>query len=126
MVFEASTTLSNAITDRLLIARLSLDPTNSSDDPEHLTVLAGLPAQQTAFEYLTSCWKQCWTERSKIISRKVSVSHQLASLAHDLPQNADQQELARRLAALESVRSLVISYTGLNLQEPSMFPQPEG
>ena len=73
--FTASTTLSNAITDRLLIARLSLDPTNSSDDPEHLTVLAGLPPQQTAFEYLTGCWKQCWTERSKIISRKVSVGY---------------------------------------------------
>ena len=30
------------------------------------------------------------------------------------------------LDRLEKIRELVISYTGLTLQEPEMFPQPSG
>jgi hypothetical protein len=35
-------------------------------------------------------------------------------------------EKERAVAILEKVRDLVVSYTGLTLQEPEMFPQPTG
>jgi ubiquitin conjugation factor E4 B len=35
-------------------------------------------------------------------------------------------EVQQASAALEKIRDLVISYAGLNLQEPAMFPQPPG
>ena len=63
--------LNSAIVDRLLLARLSLDPLNAPDDPEVLTVLAGLPSGQTVLEYLIGCWKRCGAERLKVVGRKV-------------------------------------------------------
>ena len=35
-------------------------------------------------------------------------------------------ELQQAAALLEKANNLIISYAGLNLQEPEMFPQPQG
>lgn len=38
----------------------------------------------------------------------------------------EDAEKDRRLQKLEGLRDLLISYAGLNMQEPTMFPQPQG
>ncbi|KAF7987086.1 hypothetical protein HWV62_255 [Athelia sp. TMB] len=101
--------LNGDITDRLLIARLELDPQSMSDDLDYVSVLASLPAQQTVFEYLVGCWKRLNTARSAVLKKGYT------------PVEAQQA-----LGALEKLRELVVSYTGLTLQEPEMFPQPQG
>ncbi|KAK4689997.1 ubiquitin conjugation factor E4 B, partial [Tremellales sp. Uapishka_1] len=97
------------ISDRLLIARLSLDPTimASSDDPDVLTILAGLPQDETVFEYLTGCWK-----RLNVANRE---NHRLGYSA---------AEKLQWTSTFEKLRGLVISYCGMTLEDPTMFPQP--
>lgn len=97
------------LADRVLIARLELDPQSMTDDLDYLPVLASLPAQQTTFEYLVGCWKRVNSTRSALIKKGYS-----------------PLETQNALARLEKIRDLVISYAGLTLQEPDMFPQPTG
>ncbi|KAI6166622.1 ubiquitin elongating factor core-domain-containing protein [Pisolithus thermaeus] len=99
---------SGEILDRLLIARLELDPHTMSDDLEYVPVLASLPAQMTVFEYLVGCWKRLNKARNDLLRRNPVKEMQQASVL------------------LEKIRGLVISYAGLNLQDPEMFPQPQG
>ncbi|KAI0333659.1 ubiquitin conjugation factor E4 [Cubamyces sp. BRFM 1775] len=101
--------LNTEVADRTLIARLELDPQSMSDDLEFLPVLASLPPQQTVFEYLIGCWKRLNAARSDLMKKNI------------VP--VDQQ---RALQLLDKLRDLVVSYTGLTLQEPEMFPQPSG
>ncbi|KAJ7288279.1 ubiquitin conjugation factor E4 [Mycena rebaudengoi] len=101
--------LNEDIIDRLLIARLELDPAKMTDDLEFLAVLASLPPQQTTFEYLVGCWKRLNFARSALMKKAYSP--------------VDVQNALNRM---EKVRELIISYTGLTLQEPEMFPQPTG
>ncbi|KAJ7672776.1 ubiquitin elongating factor core-domain-containing protein [Mycena rosella] len=101
--------LNGDIVDRLLIARLELDPSKMTDDLEFLPVLASLPPQQTTFEYLVGCWKRFNSARSALVKKAYAP--------------VDVQNALNRL---EKVRELIISYTGLTLQEPEMFPQPSG
>lgn len=37
-----------------------------------------------------------------------------------------QSDVDMALSRLEKLRELIISYTGLTLQDPEMFPQPSG
>ncbi|TFK52628.1 hypothetical protein OE88DRAFT_1628311 [Heliocybe sulcata] len=97
------------ILDRLLIARLELDPQSMSDDLEFLPVLASLPAGQTVFEYLVGCWKRVNAARSALSKM-----------------NYPPSEAQQALAVLDKLRDLLISYAGLTLQESEMFPQPSG
>ncbi|KAF8139503.1 ubiquitin elongating factor core-domain-containing protein [Mycena galopus ATCC 62051] len=101
--------LNGDIIDRLLISRLELDPSNMTDDLDFLPVLASLPPQQTTFEYLVGCWKRVNSARSALMKKAYSP--------------VDVQNALNRL---EKVRELIISYAGLTLQEPEMFPQPSG
>ncbi|KAF8305671.1 hypothetical protein DL93DRAFT_2089352 [Clavulina sp. PMI_390] len=104
--------LSAEVADRCLIARLEIDPQGGmTEDPELITVIANLPPEQTTFEYLVSCWQ-------RIYSLRIALHKRFASAKDDpaLPQ-AD--------AILDQLRDLVISYAGLTLQEPTMFPQPK-
>lgn len=101
--------LSEDIVDRLFIARLELDPQTMSDDLEYLPVLASLPAGQTAFEYLVGCWRRLNGVRSALLKKSY-------------PPVQVQQATAK----LDKFRDLIISYAGLTLQDPSMFPQPSG
>ncbi|SPO49352.1 related to UFD2 - ubiquitin fusion degradation protein [Moesziomyces antarcticus] len=98
--------LTAAIADQILIARLSLDPNADvmSDDAQHITVLASLPKGQTSWDYLAACWKKARAEEGRV--RKA------------LPV-AEQQ---KALGVLEEIRGLLVSYAGLVLQTPDMFP----
>jgi hypothetical protein len=78
------------------------------DDLEYLPVIASLPADQTVFEYLIGCWKRVNTASSAIAKRKYP------------PVETQQAN-----EVLDKLRDLVISYAGLSLQEPEMFPQPQ-
>ncbi|KAG1881945.1 ubiquitin elongating factor core-domain-containing protein [Suillus tomentosus] len=98
-------TLTNDIVDRLLITRLELNAQAMSDDLEYVSVLASLPPQ-SVFEYLVGCWKRINTAKS-ILLKKHPVS-----------------ETQQATALLNQLRDLIISYIGLNLQDPEMFPQP--
>lgn len=69
--------LDPAIADRVLIARLSLDPSgaasttsDNADDSVMLTVLASLDENETSWDWLVGCWKRCEKEKGK--ARKVS------------------------------------------------------
>ena len=42
------------------------------------------------------------------------------------PQGYAPIETQDALTKLEKMRELIISYAGLTLQEPEMFPQPQG
>ncbi|KII86779.1 hypothetical protein PLICRDRAFT_43444 [Plicaturopsis crispa FD-325 SS-3] len=99
--------LNGDIADRLLIARLEINPQSMSDDLDYLPILASLPPQQSVFEYLIGCWKRINSARSNLVK---------AGYPPVETQNA--------LAILDKLRELVISYAGLTLQEPEMFPQP--
>ncbi|POY75438.1 hypothetical protein BMF94_1509 [Rhodotorula taiwanensis] len=96
------------LADRLLLARLSLSPSNMNDDDfEQATVLASLPENQTAFEYLGSCWRRERAERFKVVAKK----------------DSDADEAQKRLAGLSQIKALLVSYIGLVLQDSTMFPQ---
>ncbi|KAF8798969.1 hypothetical protein BYT27DRAFT_7202705 [Phlegmacium glaucopus] len=97
------------ILDRLLISRLELNPQIMTDELDYLPVLVSLPPQQSIFEYLVGCWKRLNAVRSTVIKKGYTP--------------VDTQNALDRL---ERIRELVISYTGLTLQEPDMFPQPSG
>ncbi|OBZ71580.1 Ubiquitin conjugation factor E4 [Grifola frondosa] len=95
--------------DRILISRLELDSQSMTDDLEFLPVLASLPPQQTVFEYLVGCWKRLNASRAGLLKK-----------------GYPPVEVQKATDILDKIRDLVISYTGLTLQEPEMFPQPKG
>ncbi|KAG5338950.1 hypothetical protein C0989_005506 [Termitomyces sp. Mn162] len=98
-------TLLNAdLADRILIARLELDP-----GAMWQVKWLGSMTQQTTFEYLVGTWKRVNATKSALLKKGYSPSDTQAALLR-----------------LEKLRELVISYTGLTLQEPEMFPQPQG
>lgn len=97
----SSNLLSMEVTDRILISRLSLDPNSMTDDPIMATVYASLP-QESPFEYLTLSWLRAIEQRSKVITA--------TSSAQD------------RLRVVDRARELIISYIGLTMQDPDMFP----
>ncbi|KZT09134.1 uncharacterized protein LAESUDRAFT_801836 [Laetiporus sulphureus 93-53] len=106
---EDQSILQADIADRVLIARLELDPQSMSDDLEYVAVIASLPAQQTVFEYLVGCWKRLNSSKSALLKK-----------------GYPPMEVQRANEVLEKLRDLIISYAGLSLQEPEMFPQPTG
>ncbi|EJD50679.1 hypothetical protein AURDEDRAFT_112253 [Auricularia subglabra TFB-10046 SS5] len=95
------------LVDQLLISRLELDPNVMSDDPEVLQIAASLPADQTVFEYLVACWKRVNAARPALIKK-----------------NYTREDVAKAMPAIDKLRELIISYVGLTLQSPDMFPQP--
>ncbi|KAH7103445.1 ubiquitin elongating factor core-domain-containing protein [Auriculariales sp. MPI-PUGE-AT-0066] len=101
--------LDGDLIDQLLIARLELDPNMMSDDPEMLQIVASLPEKQTVFEYLVGCWKRLMAARSQLIKRGYKPEH-----------------VAQATPIVDKLRELIISYVGLTLQTPDMFPQPTG
>ncbi|OCF33004.1 ubiquitin-conjugation factor E4 B [Kwoniella heveanensis BCC8398] len=98
------------LVDRLLIARLSLDldAMSNSDDADKLTILAGLPTGETIFEYLTGCWKRLYAVHKELT--KFSFS---------------PEEKARWTVSFDRIKALIISYCGMTLEDPTMFPQPQ-
>ncbi|KAG6812561.1 hypothetical protein H0H92_002213 [Tricholoma furcatifolium] len=107
--FAENVPLNVDLADRILIARLELDPRSMTDDLDYLPVIVSLPPQQTTFEYLVGAWKRVNATKSALIKKGYTPADTQAALVQ-----------------LEKLRELVISYTGLTLQEPEMFPQPPG
>lgn len=103
---SAPSQLTASVADQILIARLSLDPQADvmSDDAEHITILANLAKGQTSWDYLVACWKMARAEESRVRKSLPAAEH------------------SKALAVLEEIRALVISYAGLVLQSPDMFP----
>lgn len=81
--------------------------TKTRDDTSELTIAAAVPLSQTVLEYLVGCWKRLNTHRLTLLRRGLG-----------------QQQLTQASGVLEHLRDLVISYAGLTLQDPTMFPQP--
>lgn len=105
--------LSPDVADRCLIYRLEIDPQGAmTDDAEILTIVANLPQDQTTFEYLVSCWQ-------RVNSARVAL-HKRSTL-----DPKDVAAISKAEATLDQLRDLVISYAGLTLQDPTMFPQPK-
>lgn len=107
--------LSSELIDRLILARLSLNRLQESamdeDEPDldTMTALAALPANETTFEYLSGCWKRERQERFSVLSSGGN--------------SGNEQEKKKRLEVLDNVKGLVVSYMGLVLADPEMFPQ---
>lgn len=70
-------------------------------------MLASLPAEQSVFEYLVGCWKRANGARAALLKRAYP-----------------PLETQRAGEVLDKLRDLAISYAGLTLQDPDMFPQP--
>ncbi|PWN52986.1 hypothetical protein IE53DRAFT_373262 [Violaceomyces palustris] len=99
--------LSPEIADRILISRLSLDPSSAmTDDAEVLTVLASIPKGETSLDYLMGAWKRAKAEEGRL-------------------RKAIPQDVQAGMDSLKETRSLIISYVGLVLQAPDMFPNSE-
>ncbi|CAE6512214.1 unnamed protein product [Rhizoctonia solani] len=97
------------LADRLLIDRLSLDPRSPTEDPEIVTVIVALPPLETSLGYLAGCWKRLQAIRIQLSRRPPPLG-----------------DLQRATEVLDKLRELVVSYAGLTLQDPDMFPQPKG
>lgn len=91
---EARTKIDMA--DRLLIARLSLDTAAmaQSDDPDILTVLAGMPSEETSLEYLMGCWKRL-SGANKAFRRLVSHIRQIEADSRLTPRSRNGQQRTR-------------------------------
>jgi ubiquitin conjugation factor E4 B len=91
--------------DRIIVARLSLDPTEPHDElPNDISQ----SLSTLHFDYLLNCWKQANDIRKNTVLR----SKNLEKFAFD-----------QRLSVLDSVKTLLVSYSGLVIQMPDMFPQ---
>lgn len=97
--------LNQQLLDRIIVARLSLDPTEQHDElpQDILNTLYTLH-----FDYLLTCWKTVFEIRKNTLQRS---------------KNLEKSVLEQRLAVLDSVKALIVSYSGLVLQMPDMFPQ---
>ncbi|KAF9431338.1 hypothetical protein BGZ76_000436, partial [Entomortierella beljakovae] len=95
--------ISQASLDRVLVERMSVDPNDASN--AHLLDRGQL--KYTLFDYLLDCWKRLETVKLQ------------TSRAKTLPPNVIEE----RVQCLNSSKSLFVSYTGLVLQMPDMFPQ---
>ncbi|WAQ85400.1 hypothetical protein PtA15_6A28 [Puccinia triticina] len=101
----SSKLLSVEIADRLLIARLSLNPSDLPSPEPNMGAIQAQLRNQSAFEYLTKSWSRALEERSKALASKSS------------PTN--------KVRLIEKIKELLVSYIGLVTVEPSMFPTSE-
>lgn len=93
--------------DRIIVARLSLDPTEQhSELPQDISNTL----YTLHFDYLLTCWRTVFEIRRNTLQRS---------------KNLDKAVLDQRLAVLDSVKALIVSYSGLVLQMPDMFSQTQ-
>ncbi|KAL0082191.1 ubiquitin elongating factor core-domain-containing protein [Phycomyces blakesleeanus] len=99
--------LSQALMDRILVARLSLDPNETYPNlPQNVQQ----DLKISHFDYLLNCWKRAQDIKRNTLTRS---------------KNLEKTVLDKRLSVLDSVKLLLVSYSGLVLQIPDMFPQIE-
>lgn len=90
-----------------------------SNDSDTMTILAGMPQDETIFEYLTGCWKRLYManrEMTKIVSREGQIACS--------SQGYTSEEKANWSATSNKLKGLIVSYCGMTLEDPTMFPQP--
>jgi len=110
---QALPPLSVDIAHRCLTSRLEIDPRGTmTADPEIRIVVANLPQEQTTFEYLVSCWQRINSVRAVLRKRSTRDSK-------------DASGISKANVILDQLRDLVISFAGLTLQKPTIFPTPE-
>ncbi|KAG0172642.1 hypothetical protein DFQ30_009975 [Apophysomyces sp. BC1015] len=63
------------------------------------------------FDYLLSCWKRAQEIRKNMVAKNKSL---------------DEVSLKQRMVVIDAAKRLVVSYSGLVLQMPDIFPQLEG
>ncbi|KAG0329633.1 hypothetical protein BGZ99_001240 [Dissophora globulifera] len=95
--------ISQASLDRVLVERMSIDP----NDEANAYFLDRGQLKYSLFDYLLDCWKRLETVKLQ------------TSRAKTLPENVIQE----RVQSLTDSKSLLVSYAGLVLQMPDMFPQ---
>ncbi|KAF9170198.1 hypothetical protein BGX20_009313 [Mortierella sp. AD010] len=95
--------ISQASLDRVLVERMSIDP--NEDSNAHLLERGQL--RYSLFDYLLDCWKRLETVKLQ------------TSRAKTLAANVIEE----RVQSLNASKSLLVSYAGLVLQMPDMFPQ---
>ncbi|KZS93704.1 hypothetical protein SISNIDRAFT_474241 [Sistotremastrum niveocremeum HHB9708] len=105
---RAEVHLSAQIVDSVLISRLEVDPKTPSADPSYQPFLDHISPKTTVFEYLFGCWRRL------VLARR------------SLPKKYRAEDVSAVQPTLDKLRDLIISYIGLNMQDPTMFPQPEG
>ncbi|KAL5501546.1 UFD2 [Sanghuangporus vaninii] len=98
--------LTTELADRLLIARIEVNSETMSEDMDYLPALASLPTDETIFEYLIGCWRRQNTIRTSLLKKTYT------------PQDTQQA-----MSILDKLKDLIISYAGLDLQDPEMFTQ---
>jgi ubiquitin conjugation factor E4 B len=89
-----------------------------------LTVLAGLPQGETTFEYLAGCWKRLNSanrEANRLV-RQIEIWDRLGT--HDR-QTLEQKDRQSWHTTADKLKGLIISYIGMTLEDPTMFPQPD-
>jgi ubiquitin conjugation factor E4 B len=97
--------LSHQFLDQIIVARLSLDPTEPHDElPEDIKSTLNI----LHFDYLLNCWKQAHDIKKNTLTRS---------------KNLGKDALEQRLEVLNNVKKLLVSYSGLVLQMPEMFTQ---
>lgn len=79
----------------------------------------------TVFEYLVGCWKRLNSAKANLI-KKVGVTRGVCTKCSCMVPQNPVIELQQASVILEKIRDLLISYAGLTLQDPEMFPQPSG
>ncbi|KAF9919148.1 hypothetical protein BX616_000836 [Lobosporangium transversale] len=94
--------ISQGSLDRVLVDRMSVDPNDESN--AHLLDRGQL--RYPLFDYLLDCWKRLETVKIQTSRSK-------------LPANVIEE----RVQSLNTSKSLLVSYAGIVLQMPDMFPQ---
>ncbi|KAF9900188.1 hypothetical protein EC991_007790 [Linnemannia zychae] len=95
--------ISQASLDRVLVDRMSVDPNDNSN----ASLLDRGQLRLTLFDYLLDCWRRLEMVKSQ------------TSKAKTLPANVIEE----RVQSLNASKGLLVSYAGLVLQMPDMFPQ---
>jgi len=78
-----------------------------SDGDIQSSAISALPDGETPFEYLSGCWKRLGAARSRMLKA-----------------NYPKPDVEKMTTTLDSLKDLIISYSGLTLQDPSMFSEP--
>lgn len=102
---HATPRLDPSLADRALIARLSIDPSSPpmTEDEALTRSIETIDKAETSWDYLINCWKRCAKEGPK-------AKKGLGSYA------------AEAITVLDGISQLVVSYAGLILTAPDMFP----
>ncbi|CAI2184476.1 10404_t:CDS:10 [Funneliformis geosporum] len=105
---KTSFKLSQSLLESTLVARLSINPDQMSDDEEHVQAISKLP-RTPIFDYLLDSWK-----------RTVEIKKNLLTRAS---KTLEPSIINERVNVLDAIKDLLVNYAGLIIQYPDMFPQ---